>query len=88
MNYTGGRVAQLTLTADTLLYSTPKHFEIKFIPQGELITRMDFGFVTKNGLDASYACVEFVPEQNKSICINIDSLFDVKNDIADNIILQ
>ena len=82
MNYTGGRVAQLTLTADTLLYSTPKHFEIKFIPQGELITRMDFGFETKNGLTANYACVEFTPEQDKSICINIDSLFDVNNDIA------
>ena len=82
INYTGGRVAQISLTADTLLYSTPKHFEIKFIPQGELITRMDFGFETKNGLTANYACVEFTPEQVKSICINIDSLFDVKNDIA------
>ena len=82
MNFTGGRVAQLSLTADTLLYSTPKHFETKFTPQGELITRMDFGFEAKNGQEASYACVEFTPEQEKSICIDIDSLFGVKNDMA------
>ena len=82
MNFTGGRVAQLSLTADTLLYSTPKHFETKFTPQGELITRMDFGFEANNGLEASYACVEFTPEQEKSICIDIDSLFGVKNDMA------
>ena len=82
MNFTGGRVAQLSLTADTLLYSTPKHFETKFTPQGDLITRMDFGFEAKNGQEASYACVEFTPEQEKSICINIDSLFGVKNDMA------
>jgi hypothetical protein len=82
MNYTGGRVAQLSLTADTLLYSTPKHLETKFTPQGELITRIDFGFEANNGLEASYACVEFTPEQEKSICIDIDSLFGVKNDMA------
>ena len=82
MNFTGGRVAQLSLTADTLLYSTPKHFETKFTPQGDLITRIDFGFEAKNGQEASYACVEFTPEQEKSICINIDSLFGVKNDMA------
>ena len=82
MNFTGGRIAQLSLTADTLLYSTPKHFETKFTPQGDLITRIDFGFEAKNGQEASYACVEFTPEQEKSICINIDSLFGVKNDMA------
>ena len=82
MNYSGGRVVQLSLTADTLLYSTPKHFEFKFTPQGELITRIDFGMETHNGLSGNYACVELTPDQPMSINIDLDSLFNVKNDLA------
>jgi hypothetical protein len=82
MNYNGGRVVQLSLTADTLLYSTPKHLEFKFTPQGELITRVDLGFVTNNGIDGNYACVNVTPNQPVSFKIDLDSLFNVKNDIA------
>ena len=82
MNYNGGRVVQLSLTADTLLYSTPKYLEFKFTPQGELITRLDFGFVTHNGIDGNYACVNITSGQPISININLDSLFKVQNDIA------
>ena len=82
MNYNGGRVVQLSLTADTVLYSTPKHLEFKFTPQGELITRVDLGFVTNNGIDGNYACVEITPNQPLSVNINLDSLFNVSNDVA------
>ena len=82
MDYSGGRVVQLSLTADTLLYSTPKYLEFKFTPQGELITRLDFGFVTHNGIDGNYACVNITSGQPISININLDSLFKVQNDIA------
>ena len=82
MNYSGGRVVQLSLTADTLLYSTPKHLEFKFTPQGELMTRVDLGFVSNNGINANYACIELTPNQPMSINIDLDSLFDVKDDIA------
>ena len=82
MNYSGGRVVQLSLTADTLLYSTPKHLEFKFTPQGDLMTRVDLSFVANNGIDAYYACIELTPNQPMSINIDLDSLFDVKDDIA------
>ena len=82
MNYSGGRVVQLSLTADTLLYSTPKHLEFKFTPQGDLMTRVDLGFVANNGTNANYACIELTPNQPMSINIDLDSLFDVKDDIA------
>ncbi len=82
MNYSGGRVVQLSLTADTLLYSTPKHLEFKFTPQGDLMTRIDLGFVANNGTNANYACIELTPNQPMSINIDLDSLFDVKDDIA------
>ena len=82
MNYNGGRVVQLSLTADTVLYSTPKHLELKFTPQGNLITRLDFGLVTNNGIDGNYACADITPDQPMSININLDSLFNVKDDIA------
>ena len=82
MNYSGGRVVQLSLTADTLLYSTPKHLEFKFTPQGDLMTRIDLGFVANNGTNANYACIELTPNQPMSIHIDLDSLFDVKDDIA------
>lgn len=82
MNYSGGRVVQLSLTADTLLYSTPKHLEFKFTPQGELMTRVDLGFVANNGINANYACIELTPNQPMSINIDLDSLFNVKDDIA------
>ena len=82
MNYNGGRVVQLSLTADTVLYSTPKHLEFKFTPQGELMTRIDLGFVANNGIDGNYACIELTPNQPMSINIDLDSLFNVKDDIA------
>ena len=82
MNYNGGRVVQLSLTADTILYSTPKHLELKFTPQNELITRVDFGFATNNGINANYACIELTPNQPMSINVDLDSLFNVKNDVV------
>ena len=82
MNYSGGRVVQLSLTADTLLYSTPKHLEFKFTPQEDLMTRIDLGFVANNGTNANYACIELTPNQPMSINIDLDSLFNVKDDIA------
>lgn len=82
MNYTGGRVVQLSFNADTLLYSTPKQLELKMFPQGDLITRIDFGFAANNGTEANYACINITPDQPLSLKIDIDSLFNVKNDVA------
>ena len=82
MNFNGGRVAQLSITADTLLYSTPKRLELKWTPQGNLIERIDLGFTANNGTDANYAYINITPDQPLSINIDLDSLFDVTNDIA------
>ncbi|MBR2450799.1 MAG: phosphodiester glycosidase family protein [Paludibacteraceae bacterium] len=82
INYTGGRVAQLSFNADTLLYSTPKKLEMNMTPQGNLINRIDFGFAANNGSNANYACIDITPDQPLSIKIDLDSLFEVKNDIA------
>ena len=82
MNFNGGRVAQLSITADTLLYSTPKRLELKWTPQGNLIERIDLGFTANNGTDANYAYINITPDQPLSINIDLDSLFEVTNDIA------
>ena len=82
MNFNGGRVAQLSITADTLLYSTPKRLELKWTPQGNLIERIDLGFTANNGTDANYAYINITPDQPLSINIDLDSLFEVSNDIA------
>lgn len=82
MNYTGGRVTQLSITADTLLYSTPKKLDLKFTPQGDLIERIDLGFAANNNTEANYACINLTPDQPISIIIDLDSLFEVSNDIA------
>ena len=82
MNYNGGRVAQLSITADTLLYSTPKKLNLKMTPQGDLIERIDLGLSTNNGIDGNYACIDITPNEPLSINIDLDSLFEVSNDIA------
>lgn len=82
MNFNGGRVAQLSITADTLLYSTPKRLELKWTPQGNLMERIDLGFTANNGTDANYAYINITPDQPLSINIDLDSLFEVSNDIA------
>ena len=51
-------------------------------PQGNLINRIDFGFAANNGSNANYACIDITPDQPLSIKIDLDSLFEVKNDIA------
>ena len=82
MDYNGGRVAQLSITADTLLYSTPKKLNLKMTPQGDLIERIDLGLTTNNGIDGNYACVDITPNEPLSINLDLDSLFNVNNDIA------
>ncbi len=82
INFTGGRVAQLSITADTLLYSTPKQLELKMTPRGSLIERIDLGFCANNGVETNYACINLTPDQPLSILIDLDSLFQVSNDIA------
>ena len=82
INYTGGRVTQLSITADTLLYSTPKKLDLKFTPQGDLIERIDLGFAANNNTEANYACINLTSDQPISIIIDLDSLFEVSNDIA------
>lgn len=82
MNFNGGRVAQLSITADTLLYSTPKKLELRMTPQGNLMERIDLGFASNTGVDANYACINLIPDEPLSINIDLDSLFEVSNDIA------
>ena len=82
MNFNGGRVAQLSITADTLLYSTPKKFVLNMTPQGDLIERLDFGFAANNGTESNYACINITPNEALSIVIDLDSLFEVNSDMA------
>ena len=82
MNYKGGRVTQLSLAADTLLYSTPAQLELKMTPQGDLITRIDLSFTDNKGTFANFACIDITPDLPCSININLDSLFNVNNDIS------
>ncbi len=82
MNYSGGRITQITFTADTLLYSTPKHMELKMTTQGDLFSRIEIDLVANNGTNGNYVRINIPQDQELSTKINLDSLFKVSNDMA------
>lgn len=83
LNYTGGRQANIKLTADTCLYATPKQMELRFTPQGELIQKVSIGLRANNGVNTlNYATTDLVPDRENSIVIDLDSLFGTSNDMA------
>ena len=82
MNYTGGRVAQLSFIAQTPLYSTPKLMEFKIRPQGDVIESIGFGLCANNSTNILYHDHrDITPDEPLSIMIDLDSLFGVRNDI-------
>jgi len=83
LNYTGGRAPHITLTADTLLYSTPYAMELRFTPQDSLIEKITFQY-QRNGDNTLYTYnhVDFVPNELNHIHIDFNELFGVADDHA------
>mgnify|MGYP004642385769 CR=1 FL=1 len=81
LNYTAGRQPSIKLTADTLLYATPKALELKFTPQDDLIERITIGMrANHENQNHMAAFTEFVPNEQNTIHIDIDDFFEVQND--------
>ena len=76
LNFTGGRVPTINLTADTLLYSTPYAFEMRFTPQETLIDKITFGFETAKSTEQfNYTYQDIVLGEQNKVFINFDELF-------------
>ena len=82
LNYTAGRAPKITLTADTALYSTPRFFELRMTPPGDLISRIDVKMTANNGTEVNHPILEITADQALKIQIDLDSVFGVNNDIA------
>ena len=82
LNYTAGRAPKITLTADTALYSTPRFFELRMTPPGDLISRIDVKMTANNGTEVNHTCLEPTADQLLKMQIDLDSIFGVSNDIA------
>ena len=82
LNYTAGRAPKITLTADTVLYSTPHRFELRMTPPSDLISRIDIKLTSNNGIDVNYTRLEPTGDQALNLQIDLDSIFGVNNDIA------
>lgn len=83
LNYTGGRAAHVTLTADTLLYSTPYALEFRFTPQDSLIEKITFQFQRPGETTLyTYNHIDLVANEVNSIFIDFNELFDVTDDHA------
>ena len=83
VNYSGGRNPHITLTADSLLYSTPYALEFRFTPQGDLIEKIAFAF--KRAGDNTiylYTTLDMIANEKNSVYIDFDTLFGVQNDHA------
>ena len=83
LNYTGGRAAHVTLTADTLLYSTPYALEFRFTPQDSLIEKITFQFQRPGETTLyTYNYINLVANEVNSIFIDFNELFEVTDDHA------
>ena len=83
LNYTGGRAAHVTLTADTLLYSTPYALEFRFTPQDSLIEKITFQFQRPGETTLyTYNYIDLVANEVNSIFIDFNELFEVTDDHA------
>lgn len=82
LNYTSTRNPKVTITADSLLYSTPRFVEFIITPPSNLISRIDIKFAAHNGTDGNVTCLEPTADQELRMQINLDSLFGVSNDMS------
>ena len=83
LNYTGGRAPHITLTADTLLYSTPYALEFRFTPQDSLIEKITFQFQRPGETTLyTYNHIDLVANEVNSIFIDFNELFEVTDDHA------
>ncbi len=83
VNFTGGRAPHVTLTADSVLYSTPYAMELRFTPQGNLIEKIIIGFLRAGDKTVyPYTVQEIVADQPNSIYVDFNKLFEVENDHA------
>ena len=83
MNYTGGRQANIKLTANARLYSLPDYIELRFRTNGFPISAMIVTMKANNGNTvASYKCIDIAAEGESSVTIPIDSLVQGNGDIA------
>lgn len=82
LNYTAGRQPNIKLTADTLLYATPKAMELRFTPQGDLIERVTVGVRANHESQNRLAAFsDLAPGEENALRIDFDSVFGVENDI-------
>ena len=82
LNYTAGRQPSIKLTADTLLYATPKAMELRFTPQGDLIERVTIGVRANNEYqNRLVAFTELTPDGPNALRVDFDEVFGVQDDI-------
>jgi hypothetical protein len=83
LNYTSGRQPYITLDADTLLYSTPKAFELRMVPKGDLIEKITIALKPNNIKSSkNYSFIDLTTNTTNSVYVNLDQLFGVTNDPA------
>jgi exopolysaccharide biosynthesis protein len=83
LNYKGTRNAHITLTADSVLYSTPYAMELRFTPQDSLVEKITFQF-QRPGETTVYTHnhIDIVPNEVNHVRINFNELFEVTDDHA------
>ncbi len=77
LNFTGGRQANVRLTAGSELFSAPTHLELRFTPQGNLIQKVTLGLRAHNGVSTVNVSTEdFLAGQMNIFAVDLDSLFN------------
>ena len=83
VNYNGGRAPHVTLTADSLLYSTPYAMEFRFTPQGDLVEKVAFTLQRAGDNNKyAYTAQNLVADEPISIYVDFNELFGVEDDHA------
>lgn len=83
LNFTGGRQANIKLTADTLLYSTPSLMELRFTPQGGLVEKVSIGLQANNSNTYQiFATNDIQQDKENKIVVDLHELFGSKGDVA------
>lgn len=83
LNYKGTRNAHITLTADSVLYSTPYAMELRFTPQDSLVEKITFQFQRPGETTVyTYNHIDIVPNEVNHVRINFNELFEVTDDHA------
>ena len=83
LNFSGGRAPHVTLTADTILYSTPYALEFRFTPQDSLIEKITFQFQRPGETTLyTYNYINLLANEVNNILIDFNELFNVTDDHA------